>query len=66
FPLMVTSCANIVDVNRRSSMIKKGCFIEVDKAYAKMCKVFRRALLIIVKQKGVFISKHAFFIAEMN
>jgi hypothetical protein len=26
-----------------------------------MCKVFRRALLIIVKQKGIFISKYAFF-----
>jgi hypothetical protein len=31
-----------------------------------MCKVFRRTLLIIVKQKGVFISKHAFFIAKTD
>jgi hypothetical protein len=31
-----------------------------------MCKVFRRTLLIIVKQKGVFISKYAFFIAKTD
>jgi hypothetical protein len=31
-----------------------------------MCKVFRRVLLIIVKQKGVFISKYAFYIAETD
>jgi hypothetical protein len=31
-----------------------------------MRKGFRCTLLIIVKQKGVFVSKHAFFVVEID